>query len=134
MHILIPTNRFSSPKRAYELLYNLELKALDYIVAIIFISLIVLSFFLYEGGDDVIVNANGIEYSYPLSEDRTFSVIGPLGETTIEIKDGSVRIIDSPCPNKTCLNTSLGRSICCLPNRVLITISEKDGDIDAYAY
>ena len=110
------------------------MKALDYIVAIIFISLIVLSFFLYEGGDDVIVNANGIEYSYPLSEDRTFSVIGPLGETTIEIKDGSVRIIDSPCPNKTCLNTNLGRSICCLPNRVLITISEKDGDIDAYAY
>lgn len=111
------------------------MKALDYIFALIFIVLIAFSFSSFSGGEDeVLIEADGKEYRYPLSEERTVSVLGPLGQTVIEIKDGDVRIIDSPCPNKTCLDTRMGNTICCLPNRVLVTLEASDSEVDAYAY
>lgn len=112
------------------------MKTADIFIAILFILLILISTFSFiAGGDEVMIDTDGGKYIYPLSEERTVSVNGPLGETTIEIKDGDVRIIDSPCPNKTCLSMRLAsNSICCLPNHVLITIINQKDEVDSYAY
>ncbi len=112
----------------------MKVKIADLIIALLFIAFAVASFsFLTPGGDSVTIDADGKRYTYPLSENRTVEVAGLLGITTIEIKDANVRITDSPCPNKTCLYTKMGSTICCLPNRVLVTLSD-DGGVDAYAY
>ena len=111
------------------------MKAADIFIAVLFIILILISsLFLSGAGDEVLINANSKEYRYPLSDDRIIRVEGPLGETTIEIKDMKARITDSPCPNKTCLYTRMGNTICCLPNRVLLTFSESSDGVDTYAY
>ena len=69
------------------------MKIADIIIAILFITLILISTsFLTAKGDEVLISADGKEYMYPLSEDRIIPVSGPLGETTVEIKDGNVSI------------------------------------------
>lgn len=69
----------------------------------------------------------------PLDEDCIYRI----GETnTIEISDGTVRMIDADCPDKICIHTGRisdsGRAIICLPNRVVISITGEDSSADAY--
>ena len=79
-----------------------------------------------QKGGRVCVNANGTHYEYSTSKNGVYIVQGELGETTFEIKDGRVRIIDSPCPNKTCISQGWHNPLVCLPNKVMITV-ENDG-------
>jgi hypothetical protein len=81
------------------------------------------------------------EWLYPLDASRDVEVPGPLGTTVVEIKDGNARVLDSPCPNKTCIaagEISLnGQWLACLPNRVFVRIEggPSDGDtVDAGVY
>jgi len=61
-----------------------------------------------------------------LEKDRTLSVMGRLGETMIEVKEGRVRVLKSPGPQQICVNrgwiSKPGEAIICLPNRVIIEI------------
>ncbi|MFA6776375.1 MAG: NusG domain II-containing protein [Sphaerochaetaceae bacterium] len=71
-------------------------------------------------------------YRYPLSEDRTILVDGPLGKTTVVIKDGKASITDSPCESKACtrmapISDSNG-FVACLPNGVLLTVVSDDAN------
>ena len=78
-------------------------------------------------GSRVSVNANGVHYEYSATSNGVYSVAGELGETTFEIKDGRVRIIDSPCPNKTCVAQGWHNPLVCLPNKVMITVEGEGG-------
>ena len=77
---------------------------------------------LGQKGSRVVVNAAGVKYEYSAELDGTYTVAGELGPTTFEIKDGRVRIIDSPCPNKTCISQGWHNPLVCLPNKVIITV------------
>jgi hypothetical protein len=72
------------------------------------------------------VKAADGDWYYPLDKARQFEVSGPLGNTRIGIAGDAARILDSPCPNKTCVHSgsvnAAGGWIACLPNRVLITV------------
>jgi hypothetical protein len=66
---------------------------------------------------------------------RVIKVAGPLGETLVELKDGRVRITESPCPHRFCIRTGAidrpGAPIVCVPNGVLVEwlggVAEVDG-------
>jgi hypothetical protein len=77
---------------------------------------------LGQKGSKVVVNAAGVKYEYSAELDGTYTVAGELGPTTFEIKHGRVRIIDSPCPNKTCISQGWHNPLVCLPNKVMITV------------
>lgn len=69
-----------------------------------------------------------------LPQNMTFEVHGKEGPMKIEISGRKVRVSDSSCPNKTCVNSGWikksGESIICLPNRAIIKIlgeEELDG-------
>ncbi|WP_031538443.1 MULTISPECIES: NusG domain II-containing protein [unclassified Bacillus (in: firmicutes)] len=53
---------------------------------------------------------------------------------TVEIKDESIRIKSSTCPEQICVNTGYiskpGPSIICLPHRVVISVETISGNID----
>lgn len=103
---------------------------------ILFLLLLLLSFsgilFVREvlpGGRTVQIEVNGRPaYVLPLDKDRAVTVEGPLGKTLIEIKDRRVRVTESPCHNKLCIQQGWVRSgtIICLPNRVVITVGDHD--------
>ncbi|MCR5187718.1 MAG: NusG domain II-containing protein [Treponema sp.] len=102
---------------------------------IIFAIILILAIFMIKKSlspksGTVHVEANGKSYEYSLDKDGTFQVEGALGLTTFEIKNKAVRIIDSPCPNKTCVHQRWANPLVCLPNRVIITI-EDYGEFDA---
>ena len=71
-----------------------------------------------------------------LDRDVTTTVTGPLGETVIVVENGTVRIVNSPCPLHYCIRMGRirygGEIIACVPNRVLINIKggNKKGTFD----
>jgi hypothetical protein len=78
-----------------------------------------------------VVSVNGkVEWKIPLSENREIEVEGPLGQSHIEIKDGKVRMLDSPCPLKICVKSGYiddpNDIIVCLPNRVIVNITGEE--------
>ncbi len=109
---------------------------LDFVVIIIFLIAIFFSFFRLKNGSNaslsLIISSNSGEYVYPLSTDAVYKIKGPLGETTVEVKDKTVHFSDSPCPNKTCVESGNlskpGEWAACLPNEVFIRLegSKKD--------
>lgn len=66
------------------------------------------------------------EWIYPLEGTRTLTVSGPLGDTIVEIGDGTVRVVSSPCPEQTCVRagrlSTAGQWVACLPNKVFVTL------------
>ena len=88
-------------------------------------------------GHTVIIKMNNKPvYLLPLDKDRIVSVDGPLGKSTVEIKNNRVRIVDSPCPNRLCVHQGWIEKgiIVCLPNRVTVSIDsggKKEGATDA---
>ena len=80
-----------------------------------------------NGGRHVVVEVDG-RHAMELSLDRnvTTTVQGPAGETTIQVEEGTVRALASPCPHKYCIRMGTisrrGEIIVCVPNRVFIYI------------
>lgn len=52
----------------------------------------------------------------------------------IVVKDGSIFIEDSDCPDKVCVHSGKisksGQTICCLPNKVLIRVYSDNSETD----
>jgi hypothetical protein len=116
------------------------LKPLDFAVLILLASLTILSgAALWSGGGEGAVTVKGPEGSwvFPRSAGETLSVPGPLGETVVELKNGRVRVLSSPCTNQFCVAAgaihSRGQWIACLPNRVLVSVSG-EAEIDGAAW
>lgn len=74
--------------------------------------------------------------TYPLAQDRTFSVQGTIGKITIAIKNRNVAVEKAECPHRICEKTgpvSLPHAqIVCAPNHIVIVINSATPDtIDA---
>ena len=92
-----------------------------------------------SGGIAEVKTPNRI-YRIRLNKDRIMTIKGKLGFLKLEVKSGKIRVLDSPCPKKICINTGWiskpGQMIVCIPNRVIIKIlgSEKKGEVDFFTY
>ena len=70
-------------------------------------------------------------------EDRTFVL--PYGDSsnTIEICDGKIRVSEAECPDQVCVHTgwlsSSAIPIVCLPNHLVISFADSEGEVDAIA-
>jgi len=68
----------------------------------------------------------GFEHVVVLGSENTVEVEGPLGTTVIEVAGGAARVLSSPCPHQVCVKMgavdSPGRSVVCVPNRVVVTM------------
>ncbi len=91
-------------------------------------------FFLPKNqGEKVIISVDKTNnFVYPLNQDKEIVVNGKLGTAKVVIKDGRVRILNSPCPLKICEKkgwiSKKGDFIICIPNRVVIKITGKEYD------
>jgi hypothetical protein len=93
-----------------------------------------------EKGSLAIVEVNGKEVRRVTlgsgQPARTITVKGWNGPSTFEVKEGRVRMVKSTCRDKICIGVGWidtgGRSIVCLPNRVVIRVTGKrtSGKID----
>jgi hypothetical protein len=118
-------------------------KPLDYIALILSIAVtaaLFVSAYQQPGGTVAVeITASEAAWIYPLEEERTVEVEGPLGTTVLRIEAGSVKFSDSPCPHKYCiLHGAIGAAgqwNACLPNRVFIKIrGAKRERLDAHSH
>ena len=72
--------------------------------------------------------------SIDLYQDRTVTVKGKLGNSQLEVKDGKIRFISSPCDNKQCIHQGWiqqsGEIVACVPNTISVRILGPDPRFD----
>ena len=84
---------------------------------------------LMEEGDLLIVQRDGRLFGeYPLKDENTLTISGPLGDTIVSVGRGSAKVIDSPCLFKICVRTGWihrgGQIAACIPNKIVLIISK----------
>ncbi len=81
---------------------------------------------------------NQIVATLSLNQDRLMDVVGPLGISKIEIKQGKVRFLSSPCTNQYCVHQGWlyheGQAAICLPNRVSLELLGSQKSYDSLNY
>ena len=81
---------------------------------------------------------NQIVATLSLNQDRLMDVAGPLGVSKIEIKQGKVRFLSSPCTNQYCVHQGwlnhAGQAAICLPNRVSLELLGTQKSYDSLNY
>jgi hypothetical protein len=70
-----------------------------------------------------------------LQQAQQYRFQGPLGATVIEVHDGHIRFIDSPCSGKQCVHSGWlkhdGEFAACLPNLISISLSGPNPRFDS---
>jgi hypothetical protein len=122
----------------------MRLRLFDFVALVLSVSAVVaVGVFAYGSGgaaSQVSVQTDEGTYLYPLDQERLITVSGPLGQTTIEIHDGRVHVVDSPCRDKICVAAGWldqsGQWAACLPNRVFVRVegSTDEEAVDAQTY
>lgn len=83
----------------------------------------------------VIKTSSARDQTISLQQPQRVVITGPIGNTVIEVADGKVRFVDSPCDNKQCIHSGwlkqLGDFAACIPNRISIVVSGPGNDFDA---
>lgn len=122
------------------------MKRSDRVTAIIIAAAIILlvssyALFRRPAGNTAVVSVDGVETArIDLLErtPRTLEVHGTSGVLLLEVPgDGSVRVIQAPCPDQICVHTKAARTagdtIICVPNRVVIAVIGRGEVPDAVA-
>lgn len=103
----------------------------DYIV--VFFALILLPFLFVrywqapaQGETAEILVGSDKKIEVSLNKDQQLNVEGPLGTSVIEVHDGKVRFVSSPCRGKQCIHSGWlqhsGDFAACLPNRISVAV------------
>jgi hypothetical protein len=111
---------------------GIRIKRNDYILIALLLllagGLFLSSQFIGARGDRVNIAIDGVHFhTYPLNENREVVIKDlHMGQLTLLIKDSSVSVKESSCPDLFCVKhravNKTGESIICLPNRVAIEI------------
>ncbi|MCC8044220.1 MAG: NusG domain II-containing protein [Clostridiales bacterium] len=83
-------------------------------------------------GKTVVVQVNGTTWgTYSLSRDQTIEI---NGTNVLVIKDGEAYMSEASCPDGLCISQGhisiVGTMIVCLPNRVVVQVTEDDANED----
>ncbi len=122
----------------------MRFKLFDYIIIFLSISFTAAAgMYVYTGGEGplrVRIRSEENVYVYPLDEDREVAVEGPIGTTYVHIHDGHAAVVESPCPNKLCIQAGElnenGDWSACMPNKVFVQIEggQRTSEVDVTTY
>ncbi len=100
-----------------------------------------LAIVLWQGGpaDRAIIRAGGkIFREVPLSRDQVIEVSGPLGVSTIAIRNRQARIAADPSPRQYCVRQGwlkqAGEIAVCLPNQISLELAGNVKRYDSISY
>jgi hypothetical protein len=111
----------------------------DWIIIGIAIIGLGISYAVYWGqsvyGNQASVSVSGKHWaSIDLYENKTFTVKGKLGDSTLQVLDGKIRFLSSPCDGKQCIYQGWihqsGELAACVPNAVSVRILGPDPRFD----
>jgi len=119
-----------------------RLRLLDYLALVVSFAVVgVFGAYAYRdrgSGAELLIQAQGGQWIYPLDQDRELTVDGPLGKTVISIRAGKARVTEATCRDKICISmgaiSAPGAWIACLPNRVFLRVAGTDERTDAVSF
>ena len=104
--------------------YRLDILLIALLLVLSLSFLLIRTLTQAEGAVAVVEIDGTVVGSYPLSVDGRFVLNG--GTNVLIIKDGTARLVESHCPDRTCELTGrisyVGQTIVCLPNRLSVTV------------
>ena len=111
----------------------MKIKAGDAVIISFFLLIIAVSiFFLHQfssssGNAYASIMVKDTEYVYPLDKDCLLEFQGEMGKSVLEIKNGTIRFLESTCYDSTCIKMgeageNKAKYLACLPNLVIVTI------------
>ena len=111
------------------------LTPLDRRLLVLVSVVVVLSFPLVlqqeEGARVIISSDQRVVFVASLDESQRAELNGPLGKAMIEIANGGVRVLSSPCRQQVCVRMGEARHagdlIACVPNHLVIGIEGQQG-------
>lgn len=115
----------------------------DALVLVMSVLLVTVLYFLFwhagSRSTEAMIQVNGKNWArINLFYNQDLRVPGPLGDSQIEVHDGVVRFVDSPCPSKQCVLQGAisqgGEVAVCLPNLVSIRVLAEDPRFDTMNY
>lgn len=88
-----------------------------------------------EGDSAVVSVGRNTASTISLVNDGDFHIDGLLGESLLQVRDGRIRFLDSPCPGRYCVHTGwisrTGQVAACLPNGVVVEVEGGVREFDA---
>ena len=92
-----------------------------------------------DKAERVVVRLDGrVVAEFPLSVPRQYAVMGPLGQTLIEIAPGRARVLSDPGPRQYCVQQGwLSRPnavAICAPNHVSLSLTGRQASHDSLNY
>ncbi len=85
----------------------------------------------------LILVANQAPIKINLQKNQKLNIVGAMGESIIEVSQGRIRFVTSPCHNQQCVHRgwlSHGKEIAvCLPNKITIQMQDAS-EYDAIVY
>lgn len=119
----------------------MKIKIGDVVVIISFLLIIAVSFFFVSSfsksseNNLAYIKVKDSEYVYPLDKDAVLEFQGEKGKSVLEIKNGTIRFVESTCYDSTCIKMgeageNKAKYLACLPNMVIVTISGNSKNIE----
>ena len=119
----------------------MKVKIGDVVVIISFLLIIAVSFFFVSSfsksseNNLAYIKVKDSEYVYPLDKDAVLEFQGEKGKSVLEIKNGTIRFVESTCYDSTCIKMgeageNKAKYLACLPNMVIVTISGNSKNIE----
>ena len=116
----------------------MKIKAGDVVIISFFLLIIAVSFFFVHqfssssGNAYASIMVKDTEYVYPLDKDCLLEFQGEMGKSVLEIKNGTIRFLESTCYDSTCIKMgeageNKAKYLACLPNMVIVTIQGNIG-------
>lgn len=119
--------------------FGFKLTSGDWLIlglALLFVSFTYITYWgqsVYGNQASIFVNGK-FQSSVDLYENRVFTVSGKLGESELQVTDGKIRFLSSPCDGKQCVYTGWisqsGEIAACVPNGVSVRILGPDPRFD----
>ncbi len=109
---------------------KLKIRTAIFSCSILFISIFLLIFHNHNSGSLVVVNKDGVKTYYSLSVDQTID----LDSNTLVIEDGCAYMKYANCKDHICIKQGKiklnGQTITCLPNKITVSITNNNDDLD----
>jgi hypothetical protein len=112
----------------------------DWIVLIIALALLP-AVYIYNWSADTratqarITDAQQHTHTIMLDHDQIIHVHGKLGDSVLQVQNGKIRFIKSPCTTKFCIHSGWlkfnGDVMACLPNGVYVEVSGGETKFDS---
>lgn len=91
-----------------------------------------------EHAHEVIITSPAGSRHYALEQTQQIELQGAIGAAHLEIQEGAVRFVRSPCRHQICVRSGWhrrsGAVAACVPNRISLTLRGGESDYDGYSY